>query len=106
MLKGHSAVITMLPHGAEQEGASFDLATAGEVALVRELGIGPERCIHTQGGKIISAHKLACDRRLRSVVDVHIEPQRMVGQQTGEDLILIAKLFIGSISECRDGFAG
>ena len=26
MLKGHSAVITMLPHGAEQEGASFDLA--------------------------------------------------------------------------------
>ena len=26
MLKGRSAVITMLPHGAEQEGASFDLA--------------------------------------------------------------------------------
>jgi HEAT repeat protein len=26
MLKGRSAIITMLPHGAEQEGASFDLA--------------------------------------------------------------------------------
>jgi ornithine decarboxylase len=30
-----------------EEGASFDLATNGEVALVNSLGVAPERCIHT-----------------------------------------------------------
>ncbi|MGH8135142.1 MAG: hypothetical protein ACRER4_02245, partial [Steroidobacteraceae bacterium] len=29
------------------EGAGFDLATNGEVDLVRTAGIAPERCIHT-----------------------------------------------------------
>jgi ornithine decarboxylase len=28
-------------------GACFDLATAGEIRLVRAAGVGPERCIHT-----------------------------------------------------------
>jgi ornithine decarboxylase len=39
----HSAVINTL----NAEGAFFDLATNGEVDLVRRLGISPERCIHT-----------------------------------------------------------
>jgi ornithine decarboxylase len=39
----HSAVVSVL----RDAGASFDLATNGEVELVRRLGIGPERCIHT-----------------------------------------------------------
>ncbi|MCZ8131920.1 MAG: type III PLP-dependent enzyme [Steroidobacteraceae bacterium] len=30
-----------------EEGASFDLATSGEVELVRALGVEPKRCIHT-----------------------------------------------------------
>ena len=30
-----------------EEGACFDLATNGEVALVNRLGVPPERCIHT-----------------------------------------------------------
>jgi len=30
-----------------EAGACFDLATTGEVELVRRLGIAPERCIHT-----------------------------------------------------------
>ncbi len=38
-----AAVITTL----RQEGAYFDLATNGEVDLVRRLGIEAERCIHT-----------------------------------------------------------
>ena len=39
----HSAVITTL----NAEGAFFDLATNGEVELVRRLKIAPQRCIHT-----------------------------------------------------------
>ncbi len=41
-----------LPHGSviealRGEGASFDLATNGEVDLVQRLGVDPQRCIHT-----------------------------------------------------------
>jgi ornithine decarboxylase len=39
----HSAVIDTL----NAEGAGFDLATNGEVELVRRLKIAPQRCIHT-----------------------------------------------------------
>src|ERR1700729_2629724 len=39
----HSSVINTLP----AEGAFFDLATNGEVELVRRLKVAPERCIHT-----------------------------------------------------------
>jgi ornithine decarboxylase len=44
--------IKCLPHPAvvaalREEGACFDLATNGEVQLVRRLRVGPERCIHT-----------------------------------------------------------
>ncbi|HEY2675862.1 MAG TPA: type III PLP-dependent enzyme [Steroidobacteraceae bacterium] len=39
----HSSVINTL----NAEGAFFDLATNGEVDLVRRLGVSPERCIHT-----------------------------------------------------------
>jgi ornithine decarboxylase len=39
----HASVINTL----QAEGACFDLATNGEVELVRRLKIAPERCIHT-----------------------------------------------------------
>jgi ornithine decarboxylase len=39
----HSSVINAL----NAEGAFFDLATNGEVELVRRLKVAPERCIHT-----------------------------------------------------------
>src|SRR5271155_6229709 len=39
----HSSLITTL----DAEGACFDLATNGEVELVRRLGVDPKRCIHT-----------------------------------------------------------
>ena len=39
----HSSLITTLM----AEGAFFDLATNGEVELVRRAGVPPERCIHT-----------------------------------------------------------
>jgi len=39
----HAAVVSCL----RDEGAFFDLATTGEVELVKTAGIAPERCIHT-----------------------------------------------------------
>ncbi len=39
----HPAIVAVL----KQAGACFDLATNGEVQLVRRLGVAPERCIHT-----------------------------------------------------------
>ncbi|HEY0745861.1 MAG TPA: type III PLP-dependent enzyme [Steroidobacteraceae bacterium] len=39
----HASLITTL----DAEGAFFDLATNGEVELVRRLGVEPARCIHT-----------------------------------------------------------
>jgi ornithine decarboxylase len=39
----HAAVVAAL----RDEGAFFDLATTGEVELVKAQGIAPERCIHT-----------------------------------------------------------
>ncbi len=43
------------------EGAWFDLATAGEVALVRDLGIAAARCIHT--------HPIKRDADIRAALD-------------------------------------
>lgn len=39
----HASVVASL----REEGAFFDLATTGEVELVKAQGIAPERCIHT-----------------------------------------------------------
>ena len=39
----HPAIVAVL----KQAGACFDLATNGEVQLVRRLGVAPDRCIHT-----------------------------------------------------------
>ena len=42
-------------------GASFDLATSGEIDVVRGLGIAPERCIHT--------HPIKRDRDIRDALE-------------------------------------
>jgi ornithine decarboxylase len=52
----HSSVINTL----NAEGAWFDLATNGEVELVRRLGVAPERCIHT--------HPIKRDSDIRSAL--------------------------------------
>lgn len=54
-----------LPHPAVVEalaeiGARFDLASSGEVGIVRELGIEPARCIHT--------HPIKRDRDIRDAL--------------------------------------
>jgi ornithine decarboxylase len=56
----HAAVIQTL--GAL--GASFDLATNGEVELVRHCGIAPERCIHT--------HPIKRDSDIRTALEAGV----------------------------------
>lgn len=56
----HAAVIQTL--GAL--GASFDLATDGEVELVRRCGIAPERCIHT--------HPIKRDSDIRTALEAGV----------------------------------
>jgi ornithine decarboxylase len=53
----HAAVIQTL----SAEGAYFDLATNGEVELVRRCGVRPERCIHT--------HPIKRDSDIRTALD-------------------------------------
>jgi ornithine decarboxylase len=55
-----------LPHPAVvrtviEAGGRLDLATSGEVELVRRLGVAPERCIHT--------HPIKRDRDIRNALD-------------------------------------
>ena len=62
-----------LPHPAVVQtlaelGASFDLATTGEISLMKELGIGPERCIHTHPVKRDGDIRAALDFGLRTFV--------------------------------------
>src|ERR1035438_7190439 len=52
----HAAVVRTL----SEEGAYFDLATSGEVDLVRSSGVAPERCIHT--------HPIKRDRDIRTAL--------------------------------------
>jgi ornithine decarboxylase len=53
----HPAIVAVL----KEEGACFDLATNGEVQLVRRLGVAPERCIHT--------HPIKRDCDIRTALD-------------------------------------
>jgi len=53
----HPAIVAVL----EEEGACFDLATNGEVQLVRRLGVAPGRCIHT--------HPIKRDCDIRTALD-------------------------------------
>ncbi len=53
----HPAIVAVL----REEGACFDLATNGEVQLVRRLGVAAERCIHT--------HPIKRDCDIRTALD-------------------------------------
>ncbi|HID00619.1 MAG TPA: type III PLP-dependent enzyme, partial [Piscirickettsiaceae bacterium] len=53
----HPALLARL----NQLGGCFDLATAGEVNMVRDLGIAAERCIHT--------HPIKKDSEIREALD-------------------------------------
>jgi ornithine decarboxylase len=56
----HPAVVTAVI----EEGGSLDLATTGEIELVRGLGVEPARCIHT--------HPIKRERDIRNALDFGI----------------------------------
>lgn len=60
----HPAVVRVL----DAEGAFFDLATSGEVDMVRKAGIAPERCIHTHPIKRDSDIRTALNFGVRTFV--------------------------------------
>jgi ornithine decarboxylase len=60
----HAAVVAEL----RDLGASFDVATSGEIRLVRAAGIPPERCIHTHPIKSDAEIRSALRRGLRTFV--------------------------------------
>jgi ornithine decarboxylase len=81
----HSSVITTL----HAEGAFFDLATNGEVELVRRLKIAPERCIHTHPIKRDSDIRTALDFGVsRFVIDNPDELRKFVKFRTRCSLLI------------------
>jgi ornithine decarboxylase len=92
----HPAVITAL----REAGACFDLATNGEVDLVRRLGVAPERCIHThpikRDGDIRTAMSFGVNR---FVVDNPDELRKFV-KFRGRVALLIRVAFHSSDAAC------
>jgi ornithine decarboxylase len=81
----HSSVVNTL----NEEGAFFDLATNGEVELVRRLGVAPERCIHTHPIKRDSDIRTALAFGVnRFVIDNPDELRKFVKFRTRASLLI------------------
>ena len=81
----HPALLARL----NQLGGHFDLATAGEVNMVRDLGIAAERCIHTHPIKKDSEIREALDFGCtRFVVDNLAEVDKFVPYREQVELIV------------------
>src|ERR1700738_1635816 len=81
----HSSLIVTL----DAEGAFFDLATNGEVELVRRLGVAPERCIHTHPIKRDSDIRTALAYGVnRFVVDNPDELRKFVKYRNRSSLLI------------------
>jgi ornithine decarboxylase len=81
----HSSVINAL----HSEGAFFDLATNGEVELVRRLKVAPERCIHTHPIKRDSDIRTALAYGVdRFVVDNPDELRKFVKYRNRSSLLI------------------
>jgi ornithine decarboxylase len=81
----HSSVINTL----NAEGACFDLATNGEVELVRRLKVAPDRCIHTHPIKRDSDIRTALAYGVdRFVIDNPDELRKFVKYRNRSSLLL------------------
>src|SRR5450631_626029 len=81
----HSSLITTL----DAEGAFFDLATNGEVELVRRLRVAPERCIHTHPVKRESDIRTALAYGVnRFVIDNPDELRKFVKYRNRSSLLI------------------
>jgi ornithine decarboxylase len=81
----HASVVRAL----ETEGAYFDLATSGEVDLVRRLGVAAARCIHTHPIKRDSDIRTALDYGVRVfTVDNPDELRKFVKYRQRAELLI------------------
>jgi ornithine decarboxylase len=81
----HPAVLTAL----DQEGSSYDVSSIGEVHLLRELGITPDRMIQTHPIKSHSSIRESIDYGCRSfVVDNDAEMEKFVPYRDRVSLLL------------------
>jgi ornithine decarboxylase len=81
----HSSVVNTL----QAEGAFFDLATNGEVELVRRLDVAPERCIHTHPIKRDSDIRTALAYGVnRFVIDNPDELRKFAKYRTRSSLLI------------------
>lgn len=81
----HSSVVNTL----QAEGAFFDLATNGEVELVRRLNVAPERCIHTHPIKRDSDIRTALAYGVnRFVIDNPDELRKFAKYRTRSSLLI------------------
>src|SRR3984957_20304085 len=85
----HSAVISTL----NAEGAFFDLATNGDVELVRRLKIAPQRCIHTHPIKRESDIRTALSFGVRHFVVDNPDELRKFAKFRNHSALLIRVAF-------------
>jgi ornithine decarboxylase len=92
----HASVVTTL----RDAGASFDLATNGEVELVRRLGVTPERCIHTHPIKRDSDIRTAASFGVRHFVVDNPDELRKFAKFRNRAALLIRVAFRSADALC------
>ncbi len=92
----HASVVTTL----RDAGASFDLATNGEVELVRRLGVAPERCIHTHPIKRESDIRTAAAFGVRHFVVDNPDELRKFAKFRNRSALLIRVAFRSADARC------
>jgi ornithine decarboxylase len=92
----HSSVINAL----HAEGAFFDLATNGEVELVRRLKVAPERCIHTHPIKRDSDIRTALAYGVNRFVIDNLDELRKFVKYRNRSSLLIRVAFSSPEARC------
>jgi ornithine decarboxylase len=92
----HASVVATL----RDAGASFDLATNGEVELVRRLGVAPSRCIHTHTIKRDSDIRTALSFGVRHFVVDNPDELRKFAKFKNRAALLIRLAFRSADALC------
>jgi len=92
----HATVVRVL----DSEGAFFDLATSGEVELVRKSGIAPQRCIHTHPVKRDSDIRTALGFGVRTFVADNPDEIRKFARYRNRVSLLIRVAFRSPDATC------
>jgi ornithine decarboxylase len=92
----HATVVRVL----DAEGAFFDLATSGEVELVRTSGVAPQRCVHTHPVKRDSDIRTALGFGVRTFVADNPDEIRKFSRYRNRVSLLIRVAFRSPDATC------